>query len=293
MERRARPPLPAPAPDAAGFPAGATVSEGRFRAGGPEEACALVSRIHALPEPFIGIGTRYSGAALSSRHKHARGQLTCPLTGMITVVTDRGSQVVPPGHALWIPPGTMHQVRVHGPVELRSIYVGADAALERAADCVVFRASELLKVLMEEVVRLQETGAGAEHFAAVVTLVKQEMRSAGRRELAMPMPKDRRLYRICQAILAEPGIALGKDDLARIGNVSRRTLTRLFRSELGMTCSEWRQQALLHEAMGRLATGASVTTVALDLGYESPSAFSAMFRRELGFCPRDFCQRDA
>ncbi|WP_170317599.1 AraC family transcriptional regulator [Paroceanicella profunda] len=280
-------------PDAADRRAGPpAATAGRFRAGGAEEACALVRRIHALPEPFIGLETRYPGAAMSSRHMHARGQLSCALSGMLTVVTDRGSQVVPPRHALWIPAGTMHQIRVHGAVKLRSMYVGPDAEFDAARDCVVFKASDLLQVLMQEIVRLQETGAGPEHFAAIITLVKQEMRTANRLELSMPMPRDRRLYRICQAILAEPSIAVGKDDLARIGNVSRRTLTRLFRSELGMSCSQWRQQALLMEAMGRLAMGSSVTTVALDLGYESPSAFSAMFRRELGFCPRDFDQTE-
>ena len=38
-------------------------------------------------------------------------------------------------------------------------------------------------------------------------------------------------------------------------------------------------------AVGRLAGGASVTRVALELGYDSPSAFSAMFRRVLDATP--------
>ncbi|WP_084194641.1 helix-turn-helix domain-containing protein [Insolitispirillum peregrinum] len=32
-----------------------------------------------------------------------------------------------------------------------------------------------------------------------------------------------------------------------------------------------------------------VLTIALDLGYGSPSAFSALFRRTLGMAPRDYC----
>jgi AraC-like DNA-binding protein len=34
-----------------------------------------------------------------------------------------------------------------------------------------------------------------------------------------------------------------------------------------------------------------VTSVALDLGYDSPSAFSAMFHRALGSTPRRYLQR--
>ena len=40
--------------------------------------------------------------------------------------------------------------------------------------------------------------------------------------------------------------------------------------------------------MEMLAAGQSVTTVALDLGYDSPSAFTAMFRRTLGTTPRRY-----
>ena len=36
------------------------------------------------------------------------------------------------------------------------------------------------------------------------------------------------------------------------------------------------------------APGESVTNVALDVGYDSPSAFTAMFRRELGAAPRRY-----
>ncbi|MEE8274655.1 MAG: helix-turn-helix domain-containing protein, partial [Alphaproteobacteria bacterium] len=43
--------------------------------------------------------------------------------------------------------------------------------------------------------------------------------------------------------------------------------------------------ARLLAALTRLATGEPVTTVALDLGYDSPSAFIAMFRKALGETP--------
>ncbi|MEN3165687.1 helix-turn-helix domain-containing protein [Tistrella mobilis] len=44
----------------------------------------------------------------------------------------------------------------------------------------------------------------------------------------------------------------------------------------------------LLEALPRLASGETVTNVALDLGYDSPSAFTAMFRRILGASPREY-----
>jgi AraC-like DNA-binding protein len=75
--------------------------------------------------------------------------------------------------------------------------------------------------------------------------------------------------------------------------MSRRTFTRLFRKETGLTFSAWRQQACLFAAMPRLAADEAVTTVALDLGYDSPAAFTTMFKRLMGVPPsRYFSARD-
>lgn len=42
--------------------------------------------------------------------------------------------------------------------------------------------------------------------------------------------------------------------------------------------------------MPRLAAGEAVTSVALDLGYETPGAFAAMFRRLMGTTPSRYFQ---
>ena len=67
--------------------------------------------------------------------------------------------------------------------------------------------------------------------------------------------------------------------------VSKRTLERLFNRETGMSFGRWRQQVRLLQALRRLAAGVPVTTAALDVGYESTSAFIDMFRRALGTTP--------
>jgi AraC-like DNA-binding protein len=71
-------------------------------------------------------------------------------------------------------------------------------------------------------------------------------------------------------------------------HISTRTLYRRFLRETGITFARWKQQARLLESIRRLAQGVPVTTVAVDLGYDSPSAFSTMFRRALGVAPRTF-----
>jgi AraC-like DNA-binding protein len=72
--------------------------------------------------------------------------------------------------------------------------------------------------------------------------------------------------------------------------MGRRSFTRLFRRETGMSLAAWRQQACLLSALPRLAAGEAITTIALDLGYDSPSAFSTMFKRSVGISPKEFQQ---
>ncbi|MGK4422650.1 helix-turn-helix transcriptional regulator, partial [Klebsiella pneumoniae] len=63
--------------------------------------------------------------------------------------------------------------------------------------------------------------------------------------------------------------------LADVVGLSRRTVTRRFTEATGMSFSAWRQRLRLFQAAEMLTTGTPVTTVALNLGYDSPSAFAA------------------
>jgi transcriptional regulator GlxA family with amidase domain len=102
------------------------------------------------------------------------------------------------------------------------------------------------------------------------------------------MPADSRLLRVCQAILDDPADPRDIDDWANLASMGRRTFTRLFKQQTGMGLATWRQQVRLMEALSLLASGVSVTNVAYDVGYESPSAFTAMFHRSFGVPPSQY-----
>ena len=103
--------------------------------------------------------------------------------------------------------------------------------------------------------------------------------------LYMPLPADPRLRRITDHLARNPGNRTGLTRFATKAGASARTLARLFVRETGLTFGAWRQQAQLLKALGFLADGRPVTVIALDLGYENPSAFIAMFRRAVGVSP--------
>jgi len=105
---------------------------------------------------------------------------------------------------------------------------------------------------------------------------------------ALPMPRDVRVLRIARALADNLADNRRLEEWAAWGGVATRTLTRRFIDETGFSFSEWRQRARLMRALEMLASGAAVTTIALDLGYENVSAFIAMFRRTFGVTPTQY-----
>ncbi|MCZ6488377.1 MAG: AraC family transcriptional regulator, partial [Gammaproteobacteria bacterium] len=105
-----------------------------------------------------------------------------------------------------------------------------------------------------------------------------------------PLPEDQRLRRVTQALMKEASDSRNLDQWAREAGASKRTLNRLFTGQTGMSIRAWRQQRRLLRALELLATGESVTSIALELGYQNSSAFIAMFRRCLGTTPTRYLQ---
>jgi AraC-like DNA-binding protein/quercetin dioxygenase-like cupin family protein len=221
-------------------------------------------------------------------HWHGRAQFLFAAAGIMTVRTLRRGWIVPPTRALWIPAHTVHEIRIDSAVEMRSLYVEHRAAAGMWSDCVVLEVSALARelILRAGSVRVDYDADGDDGL--LMKLLLAEIRRLAACALDLPLPESADLERLCERVLADLSTrrACGADacDL----NVSTRTLYRRFLKETGITFARWKQQARLLEAIRRLAEGVSVTDTALDLGYESTSAFSAMFRRSLGQTPRAF-----
>jgi AraC-like DNA-binding protein len=171
---------------------------------------------------------------------------------------------------------------------MRTLYVRDDAAAAMPTACRVLSVSPLLRELIvratELPVQYDESGPAGH----VVALILAELAGLQSLALQLPMPRDGRLRGLCQALLDQPGDQRPLEAWAGTINTSARTLARRFQSETGLSFGAWRQQARVLDAMGRLGSGDSVTQVALDLGYESVSAFSAMFHRATGGSPSQF-----
>jgi len=225
-------------------------------------------------------------------HRHSRAQLIYAHTGLITIITDQGRWMVPPDHAFWVPAGIEHSMHTHGYVSIRAIYVKRRDGSEDSrppgscpqTSCVVGM-TDLMRCLIEEAVTLPKENPPDSRGALIMALIREEIPNLPEKPLGLPFPAEPRLEALCQEFLRNPSPHATIDDWAGAMAMSRRAFTRAFRRETGLSLSAWRQQACLFAALPRLARGEPVTSVALDLGYDSLPAFTTMFRRILGAPP--------
>lgn len=220
-------------------------------------------------------------------HTHQRGQFAYAACGVITVFTSLGNWVVPPQRAIWVPEGVPHEMIMSGPVTMINTYIShrAAAQLRLPKTCQVFGVSTLLNELLIRAIEIPVLYDEEHIDGHLMTLLLDEIAVMKALSLNAPIPSDPRLAAACRQLLEQPSLETGIDAMATQVAMSRRTFTRLFRQHTGISFVEWRQQACLLAALVRLGNGQSITRVAVDLGYSSPSAFTSVFRRVLGEAP--------
>ncbi|MBA3590676.1 helix-turn-helix transcriptional regulator [Methylibium sp.] len=260
-------------------------------------------------------------------HSHPWAQLAWSATGVLRLTAERGTYLVPPSRAVWVPPGVEHAVTVVETAELRTLYLHERAApatarcgdgMSKGIDlstttgpgkgagsrtaaagpndwqhCRVLEVSELLRALMLALPSTPDSDsppspADLDREKLIAPLLADELRRAAPVRLGVALPEDKRLRALCEAVLDDP---TRHDTLGawvrRIG-ASERTVARLFRDELGTSFGQWRQQVLLARALTLAARKRPMSEIAAELGYASPSAFSAMVRRSVGMPPSRF-----
>lgn len=245
-----------------------------------------------IPRSVVVTANAYPAGSTFPMHTHRRGQFAFASHGTISVATPKGRWLVPPQRACWVPAGVPHEMTMSGPVTMLNAFVSSNeaSAARMPARCVVYGVSALLKQLLEEAIDMPAMYDTNGRAGKLMDLLVAEIASMPRLSLHAPLPSDRRLARACRLLFDAPSITIGLDTMAADVGMSRRTFTRLFRAQTGVSFAEWRQQVCLLAAIERLSRGQAVTRIALDLGYTSPSAFSSAFRRVLGEAPSRYLE---
>lgn len=243
--------------------------------------------IDAADEPAVAFAHSYDADQHVAEHEHKRAQLLHLSSGVLSVTTRAGRWLMPRDHALWIPAGVRHAVDTVGRVDMHSVYVRSGAIAGLPDQLQVTGITPLMRGLISEAVRIgADTGSARAKF--ILGAMLHEIPQLPKRPLGLPFPGHRRLAQLCREFVATPSAHLEIDHWADAAGMSRRSFTRVFRRETGLSLSTWRQQACLMAAIPRLSAGEAVTAVALDLGYDSVPAFTTMFCRMMGTPPKTY-----
>ena len=233
----------------------------------------------------------YAGGHSVPEHFHDADQLVYAETGVMTVRTARGTWVVPTRRAVWVPASVPHAIDMLGDVTMKTLYLRPGLARRLPRRCCVLHVSPLLRALVLHACERGSLGRAARD-ARVTGVLLDQLAEARSVPFQLPTPRDPRARRVADRLALDPADGRALDGLAAEAGASKRTIERAFRLETGMTFGKWRQQLRLLHATRLLAAGAKVTTAAVEAGYDSTSAFIAMFRRSMGATPSRYFEKD-
>lgn len=229
--------------------------------------------------PVVAVVLDLPGLAYMPPHTHDHGRLIHSVDGTINVVCTGQSWLLPPHRALWLPPGTLHEMSTRSTARMRSLDFVPRLAASLPREPFSISVSPMLRALIHRAVEIGTAYHDDRHHLTLLKAIPREILLSQRSQIAIPFTADRRLVKVCRSLLVGRDLKMPLDYWADSAGASRRTLERLFVSETGMTFVEWRQHALMHLAIGRLVGGASISQICLDLDILSTSAFHRVFRR--------------
>ena len=249
-----------------------------------------LDELHCSDDPVVAHEAHFPAGAQGKMHSHARAQLVCATTAAVDVVLGERRWTLQPGHAAWLPGGLVHGVSgLPATSVFRSLYIRPDLAGRLGGQAAVFDLSPLLRELLLRLIEVYDGHRDRGIYPHLAALTLDEIaRAEHRPEIAsphLPTPRDRRAKLICDALMGRPADRRTLEEWGREAGASARTLERLFRVETGMSFNDWRQTCRMAAAIPKLQQGNSVKRVAWAVGYDSPSAFAAIFRRVVGTSP--------
>lgn len=247
-----------------------------------------VSYVEEIPRPVVAVSLNYPNNHFMPAHMHQSAQLLYASEGVMTVTTNMGIWIVPPERAVWVPMLTQHEILTFGRLSMRTLYIKSDAVADLPKQCCVVTVSRLMRELILHATTVPQLYDLSGPDARIMSVILDQIKSLPVTPLDLRIPQDPRLSRIYEALVDNPADNRSLEDWGCKVGACSRTLTRIFRAETKMSFRQWRRQFRILEALKRLGRKEPVTNVALDLGYDSPSAFICMFKRALGRTPGQY-----
>ncbi|MEV4347074.1 AraC family transcriptional regulator [Actinoplanes sp. NPDC049596] len=215
-------------------------------------------------------------------HTHDGPEFLWTTTATVTVTTESRDWLLPPGYGIWIPAHVPHAGAVRHPGEGGLMAMDPGRCPITWTSVTGVRVTPLLRELLAYVL---DADPADPTRPAAESLMLRLITPCPAHDIAITIPTDQRLRTIAERLLTDPSDQRELADWADLAHASVRTLTRLFRSETGLSFAEWRTRVRIRAAIQKLSTGTPVGVTARQVGYRKTSAFIAVFHRATGQTP--------
>lgn len=235
--------------------------------------------------PVLSLSLDVSETQCADKHAHARAQLIYSSKGTMKIVTRKSIWYVSPNQAIWVPGMNEHQVFFLNDNHIRNIFISPQYAKMLPQRCFALNISSFMRELILKVVGIGNNYKINSAEGRLITVLIDELNAITPTNCSLPLSDEPHLQLVITELLKNPGDTRSINHFAKIACTSSRTLSRLFIKELGLSFGNWRKQLRLINAIEMLDKGFSVSQISFELGYNSPSAFIEMFRKDFGVPP--------
>ena len=219
-------------------------------------------------------------------HQHPHGEFFLLRTGHLKSYTGNGRWLIPAGHLCWVPPYSMHGGQTDDSQGTR-VHLAAKYCQSLPKEACVVSGTPLIHAIVERFAESSGLRSGfGDAESRLLAVLGDEVDRARTAPIVLPMPADLKLRKIAEKWLAQPDDRTGLDELAEEAGMSRRSFTRNFKLNTGLSVGDWRQIARLMQGIEMLGEGKSVTETAFALGFDSVSSFIALCQRHTGKSPK-------
>ncbi|MBM9464459.1 AraC family transcriptional regulator [Aeromicrobium sp. YIM 150415] len=230
------------------------------------------------PESTLGFDLTVNSWGHSA-HAHTFGQLVHAISGRATFsIHDLDGSVtathtIDTTSAIWIPPMVWHSAR------FAAEFAPSAHALELNRDEARVRLLVVDTTVRAELLATQWR-PDRELVATRAALAAQDPAAEG----PPPRPSGDVTRSIAEALDRDPADGRDLDDWAHELHTSTATIRRAFKSETGLTYSQWRTRHRLHAALTLLREGHRPSWTAAAVGY-SEAGLAAAIRRQFACAP--------
>lgn len=218
-------------------------------------------------------------------HKHQECQLFILKSGLLSFELENQRMIIPAGQAGWIPAQMMHKAKMIGCVNAVFLYVEMHLCKKLPQHVFAFTPSALLQEIIARFATHIKTKPWLESDTHLMQVLLDEIKTTQIMPFALPLPQEIKLASMAKQFINNPGVNKSIEHWANEIHLSKRTFTRNFRSQTGMSFAKWCQQVRVMRSLEYLSQRKPVTWIALTLGYSSVSAFIKVFKQWTGRTP--------